>query len=443
MHLRQHMSQSLLHLQKRLHTHVALSLQPKHPKLNRAACGVGSLACSAATQKKKPSQPWATKSQANAASAVMAATPMAEAAVVVAVAVVVTVPSAVSAQKVKVATLKAVTSAMPKALKPVASAQRAANVVTAMWNNAVKVVAAKVAAHAKTATAVDAAKAAMAKPVTPKAKPPSTTTLHQKPKPKHAPKHATNAWPAKSAAKTRKAATSHANLAVNAQSAANAVKVAKAVANAAHAANATRAAVNAPLAWTRMATQKPCRSTMQRIPKAKHRKPTRTVANVVSAAHATATAATAASVAIAHRAKKVLQNTPTKPKLLNMIMQHMTMRQTSKRPKRLVSHANRVNPESNANLVASVKNATSTLIVHLVTHRVKRLHKQHLWLKPQRPLACHAFKASHCHWQKCKPWRKAAVWNGSTPIQTASLPCKPPSQRNPSRCMCHASVHHW
>ena len=248
MHLRQHMSQSLLHLpkhQQHLLTHVALSPRPKHPKLNRAACGVGSLVCSAATQKKKPSQPWATKSQANAASAVMAAAPMAEAAVVVAVAVVVTVPSEVSAQKVKVAT-----SATPKALRPVASAQHAVNVqsaANAMWNNAVKVVAAKAAAHAKTATAVDVVKVAMVKHATPKAKPPSTTTPHLKPKPRHAPKHATSAWPAKSAAKTRKAATSHANLAVNVVTVPNVAK-AKAVANAAHAANATKVAVNAPLA---------------------------------------------------------------------------------------------------------------------------------------------------------------------------------------------------
>ena len=253
MHLRQHMNQSLRHQQKRLHTLAALSPRLKHPKPNRAACGAGSLRCSAATQKKKPSQPWATKSQANAASAVMAAAPMAEAAVVVAVAVVVTVPSAVSAQKVKLATPKAATNATPKALRPVASAQRAVNVqsaANAMWNNAVKAVAARVAAkavaHVKTATAVDAVKVAMVKPVTPKAKPPSTTTHHLKLKQKLAPKHGTNAWPVKNAAKATKAATSNANLAVNAQTAANALKVAKAVANAAHAANATTVAVNAP-----------------------------------------------------------------------------------------------------------------------------------------------------------------------------------------------------
>ncbi len=250
MHLRQLMSQSLLHLRKHLHTLAALSLRPKHPKLNRAACGVGSLRCSAATPKKKPSQPWATKSQANAASAVMAAAPMAEAAVVVAVAVVVTVPSAVNALKVRVVTLKAatnatskaVTSATPKALRPVASAQHAANAVKAV---------AKAAAHAKIATAVDVAKAVMVKFVTPKAKPPSTTTPHQKPKPKPAPKHATSAWPVKSVAKAPKAAAINASLAANVvivQNAVSVVKVAKAVANAAHAASATKVAANAPLA---------------------------------------------------------------------------------------------------------------------------------------------------------------------------------------------------
>jgi hypothetical protein len=134
-------------------------------------------------------------------------------------------PSAVSVLKVK-----AVTSATPRVLRPVASDQRAANVP-----NAVKAVA-KVAAHVKTATAVDAAKVAMSK-----ANPPSTTTRHLKLKRRHAPKHATNAWPAKSAVKAPKAATSHAKHAVN-------VAKAKAVANAAHAVNATKAVVNAPLA---------------------------------------------------------------------------------------------------------------------------------------------------------------------------------------------------
>jgi hypothetical protein len=136
----------------------------------------------------------------------------------------------------------------------VANAQHAASVqsvASAIWNNAVKAVAARVAAkaaaHVKTATAVDAAKAEMVRPVMvkfvmPKAKPPSTTTPHLKPKLKHAPKHATNAWPVKSAAKAPKVAMSNANLAL---SAANVVKV-KTVANAAHAVNATTVAVNAP-----------------------------------------------------------------------------------------------------------------------------------------------------------------------------------------------------
>jgi hypothetical protein len=173
--------------------------------------------------------------------------------------------------------------------------------------------------------------------------------------------------------------------------------------------------------------------------KAKHRKPTRTVASVVSAAHATATAVTAASVATAHRVKRVLQSTPTTAHLLSTTTQHMTTLQMSKphkKPANHVSHANRVNHASNANLVVSVKN------VRRVTHRVMKLRKQHL--QQHLPaLACHVFKLSHYLWQTCKPWPKAAAWNGSTPIQNASPPCKPPSQLNPSLCMCHASAHRW
>lgn len=166
---------------------------------------------------------------------------MAEAAVVVAVAVVVTAPSAVIVQNAAQtaatsaaqtaatsATPMAATSATPMALRPVAKGQHAASVqsaANAMWNNAVKVVAARVAAkdaaHAKTATAVDAAKVKLT----------STTTPHLKRKPKHEPKHVTSAWPAKNAAKALKA-----------------VKEVKAVANAAHAANATTTAANAALA---------------------------------------------------------------------------------------------------------------------------------------------------------------------------------------------------
>jgi hypothetical protein len=237
----------------------------------------------------------------------------------------------------------------------------------------------------------------MVKAVTPKAKPPSTTTHHLKPKQKHAPKHATNAWPAKSAAKAPKAATNSASLAANVVIVQNVVKVAKAVANAAHAASATKVAVNAPHVWTKTATQKSCHSTTQQAWKAKRRKPTRTVASVVSVAHATATAVIAASVATAHRVKKVLQNTPTTAHLLSTITQHMTTLHTSKRHKKPashVSHANRVNHASNANLVVSVKNATSALTVHLATHRVKKLSKLHL--QPLHALVCRAFKRSAC-----------------------------------------------
>jgi len=220
------------------------------------------------------------------------------------------------------------------------------------------------------------------------------------------------------------------------------VKV-KTVANAAHVASATKVAVNAPLAWMRTATQKPCHSTTQQLQKAKHRKPTRTVASVVSAAHATATAVTAASVATARRVKKVLQNTPTTATLLSTTTQRMTRRQTSKPHKKPASHVNHVSHASNANLVVSVKNATSARTVHLATHRRKRHNKLHPWRKPQRQLACHAFKASRCHWPKCKPWHKTVVWNGSTPIQNASLRCKLLLLLSLSPCMCHANAHRW
>ena len=158
----------------------------------------------------------------------------------------------------------------------------------------------------------------------------------------------------------------------------------------------------------------------------------------MSAAHATATAVTAASVATAHRVKKVPQNTPTTAHLLSTTMQHMTTLHTSKRLKRPashVSHANRVNHASNANLAVIVKNARH------VTHRVMRHRKLH----PQPPpaLACHAFKPSHCLWLTCKPWPKAAVWNGSTPIQKALLRYKLRLQPSQNPCMCHANVHLW
>ncbi len=313
------------------------------------------------------------------------------------------------------------------ALRPVAKGQHAAsvqNAANAMWNNAVKVVAARVvakdAAHAKTATAVDAVKIKLT----------STTTPHLKRKPKHEPKHATSAWPAKNAAKALKA-----------------VKEVKAVANAAHAANATTTAANAALAKTKTAIQKPCRSTTRQAQTAKRHKPKRTVASVVSAAHETVTAVTAASVVIAHRVKKALQIKPTTAKLLSA-----TTRQTSKRRKKLVSHANHVNHVSlvsnvvNVPSVQNAKNATSDLTVQtapLVKHRVKKHKLQRQRPKPLHAKACRTFKPSHCLWHRCKQLHKAAVWNGSTPIQTALPPCKPPLQPSPSPCMCRVSAHRW
>ncbi len=114
-------------------------------------------------------------------------------------------------------------------------------------------------------------------------------------------------------------------------------------------------------------------------------------------------AVTAASVATVHRVKKVLLITPTTAHLLSTTTQHMTLLPTSKPRKKHVSHANRVNHASNANLVPSVKSA-----LH-VTHRVMKRSTRH---KPLHTLACHAFKHSHCLWPTCKPWHKAAVWNG-------------------------------
>jgi len=145
-------------------------------------------------------------------------------------------------------------SATPMALRTVANAQPVASVqsvVSAMRSHATRELAAKgvvkPVAHAKTATAVDAAKAARVRAANSKGKPPSTPTPPLKPKPKLAPKHATNAWPAKSAAKALKTVTIHANPALNVQSVVSVVKVAKVVANAVHVANATMADANAPL----------------------------------------------------------------------------------------------------------------------------------------------------------------------------------------------------
>ena len=163
----------------------------------------------------------------------------------------------------------------------------------------------------------------------------------------------------------------------------------------------------------------------------------------MSAAHATVMAVTAASVATTHRVKKVPQNTPTTAQLLSTTTQHMTTRQTCKprkRPVNHMSHANRVNHVSNASLVV---NALTVPTARHVTHRVKTRSQQRQRPKPLHAKACRTSKHSHCPWQRCKLWPKAVVWNGSTPIQTASLPCKQPSQPSQSLCMCHANAHRW
>jgi hypothetical protein len=226
---------------------------------------------------------------------------------------------------------------------------------------------AKVAVHAKSVTAV-AVMAATQRAATPKAK------------------LATSAWHAKIVAKQQKAATTHANLAVNVQSAANVAR-AKAVANAAHVANATKVAANVPHVRTKTATQKHCLWTTRLAQKAKHRRPTRTVASVVSAVHVTVTAGTAASVATALRVKKVQQNMPTTARLLCTITDQTN--KARKRPANIVSHAKCVNLAVN---VKSVANAT-------------RHVKMRTKLKRQRlpALACLGCKRSPCLWPTCNP----------------------------------------
>ena len=157
--------------------------------------------------------------------------------------------------------------------------------------------------------------------------------------------------------------------------------------------------------------------------KAKQPKPMRTVASVASAVHAIATAVTAASAASVHRVKKVRQTTPTTALLVN-----------TKRSKKRKSHAHL------GNLAVNAKNATNALTVRLDTRRVKMQRQRQ---KVLHALACHVFNLSPCPWTTCKPWPKAAVWNGSTPTQNVSLRYKPPSPRSPSPCMCHVSVPRW
>jgi hypothetical protein len=108
----------------------------------------------------------------------------------------------------------------------------------------------------------------------------------------------------------------------------------------------------------------------------------RTVASVVSGAHATAMAVTVANVASAHRVKKAPQITLTTLSLLIVTALDMTKRKPHKRP---VSHVNHV---SNANLVVSAKN------VHHVTRCVMKSRKLHL--QSLLAQACRLYKRSHC-----------------------------------------------
>jgi len=269
---------------------------------------------------------------------------------------------------------------------------------------------AKAVAPAKSATAV-AVRGGMQKVAMPKAKRPSITTPRLKPKPKHAPKHATNAWPAKSAATPQKAATTHANLAANALSVENAAK-AKAVVNAAHAASATKVAANARLAWMRTAIQKLCRLTTRQVLTAKRHKRTRTVANVVSAARVIVTAVTVASVVTVRRVKKVQQNTPATVKLLSTTTPRLTIPATSQHLKRVVSHARLANPVNLVSHEVSVKSAVNAKIAPHVTRPAKKRLKLRPPRQPLLVLACRPCKHSRCPSLTCKRWPKAVVWNG-------------------------------
>jgi hypothetical protein len=303
-----------------------------------------------------------------------------------------------------------------------------------------------VVAHVKIATAVVVVKAKMV--ATPKAKQPSTTTPHLKPKPKRAQKHATNVWHVKSVASAPRVATptpavSNANHVVSAQ---NAVSVAraKAVASAHLAANVTKvkAVVNAHPVWTKMATQKHCHSTTHLWLTAKHLKPMRTVASVVSAAHVTVTAVTAANAAIAptvHLTKKVrLTSHPTK--VQTRVKNKIANKLHSTAPLKKVA----VNLANVANVQSALSAQNEQSAPHVMHHLpARKCVKNHQWRKRLSVKACRRSKALVCLWATCKPWHKAVVWNGLTPIQNASLRCKLPLLLSLSPCMCHANAHRW
>ena len=155
---------------------------------------------------------------------------------------------------------------------------------------------------------------------------------------------------------------------------------------------------------------------------AKRRKPTRTVASVVNAVHATATAVTAAnavaSVPNVVHAKTVRRNHPhtAQPTLTKVPTKHLcNVSKTSvANPKfaTIKSLANNVHP---AKRVPRVKTVRLVKTVHLaVKHLRHRLRLQPLSNKPhQQPsAACLRCKRLLCLCLSCTPLPKAAVWNG-------------------------------
>ena len=148
---------------------------------------------------------------------------------------------------------------------------------------------------------------------------------------------------------------------------------------------------------------------------AKRRKPTRTVASVVNAVHATATAVTAANAVASApnvpHAKKVMHQPPTtaqKPPTKHPF----SMRKTSVVNLKLATSKSLANVPP-AKRVRHVKSAHRVKTVRLAV-KLKKL-RQHLllWPKPHQPPApCLKCKRLLCLCLSCTPLPKAAVWNG-------------------------------
>lgn len=199
------------------------------------------------------------------------------------------------------------------------------------------------------------------------------------------------------------------------------VKVAqKAVVNA-H--QEVKVAVNALLAKTTQRRLKACHSTRtQRVKTAKHRKPTKTVASVANAVHATATAVTvanaAASVPNVHLAKTVRLNRPhtTQPTRTKARAKHpFTVNKMSVANPKFATSKSLANNAHPAKRVPRVKSAHLVRTVRLAVNQLRhplRLQQLSQNLRQQPPSACPKFKRLLCLCLSCTPLPKAAVWNG-------------------------------